>query len=139
MTNPALRARYMSTSVTTASPGQLLVMLYDRLVIDLTRAEEALLTGDRTAGSAQLLHAQDIIVELRSTLNVDVWEGGPGLAQLYDFLLRELIRANVRADAGVAASCRALVATRRQADLAARVETGARSDHPRPVYVDHSL
>src|SRR2546421_4413979 len=106
MTNPALRARYMSTSVTTASPGQLLVMLYDRLVIDLTRAEEALLAGDRTAGSAQLLHAQDIIVELRSTLNVDVWEGGPGLAQLYDFLLRELIRANVRADAGVAASAR---------------------------------
>jgi len=115
MTNPALRARYMSTSVTTASPGQLLVMLYDRLVIDLTRAEEALLAADRTVGSAQLLHAQDIIVELRSTLNVDAWEGGPGLAQLYDFLLRELIRANVCADAGVAASCRALVEPLRDA------------------------
>jgi flagellar secretion chaperone FliS len=115
MTNPALRARYMSTSVTTASPGQLLVMLYDRLVVDLTRAEEALQAGDRAAGSERLLHAQDIVAELRATLNVDAWEGGPGLAQLYDFLLKELIRANVRADATVAASSRALVEPLRDA------------------------
>ena len=115
MTNPALRARYMSTSVTTASPGQLLVMLYERLVLDLTRAEEALLAGDRTTGSEQLMHAQDIVAELRVTLNVDAWEGGPGLAQLYDFLLKELIRANVRADASVVASSRTMVEPLRDA------------------------
>ena len=34
---------------------------------------------------------------------------------------------------------RALVATRRQAEAAARVETGTRSTHQRPVYVDHAL
>lgn len=34
---------------------------------------------------------------------------------------------------------RALVATRRQAEAAARVETGGRAAPQRPVYVDHAL
>jgi flagellar protein FliS len=136
MTNPALRARYLAQSVATASPGQLLVMLYDRLVVDLSQAEEALRAGDRTLGSARLMHAQDIVVELRSTLDVAAWEGAAGLSQLYGFLLTKLIEANVRGDAEVAASCRGLVEplrdawrealqTTRAADAAAASTAGA--------------
>ncbi|MFC6410936.1 flagellar export chaperone FliS [Planobispora longispora] len=75
MTNPSMRARYIADTVNTASPGQLLVMLYDRLVLDLTRAEEALGRGDREAAAQQLMHAQDIIIELRSSLKTDGWDG----------------------------------------------------------------
>lgn len=37
MTSPALRNRYLNDSVSTASPGRLLVMLYDRLVLDVAQ------------------------------------------------------------------------------------------------------
>ena len=39
MTTAALRARYLGDSVQTASPQRLLVMAYDRLALDLVRAE----------------------------------------------------------------------------------------------------
>jgi flagellar protein FliS len=115
MTNPALRARYLAQSVATASPAQLLVMVYDRLVVDLTQAEDALRAGDRELASARLKHAQDIVAELRGTLDLSAWEGATGLSQLYGFLLTELIKANVRGDADMAASCRGLVEPLRDA------------------------
>jgi flagellar secretion chaperone FliS len=108
-TNPALRARYLADSIATASPARLLVMLYDRLVLDLERGEQALLARDRAAASQQLLHAQDIVLELRTSLQVDAWAGAPGLASLYTFLLTELVRANVAGDAARVAACRGLV------------------------------
>jgi flagellar secretion chaperone FliS len=114
MTNPA-RARYMAEAVATASPGQLLVMLYDRLVVDLQQAEEALHASARELASDRLMHAQDIIAELRSTLDITAWDGAADLANLYGFLLVELINANVRQDAERVATCRALVEPLRDA------------------------
>jgi flagellar protein FliS len=104
-----MRARYLGDTVTTASAPRLLVMLYDRLLLDMAQGESALRGGDRQAASASLLHAQDIVVELRGTLDVTAWDGAAGLAQLYGFLLTELIQANVRADADRVAGCRAVV------------------------------
>jgi flagellar protein FliS len=113
--NPAARDRYLADSVSTASPAKLLVMLYDRLVLDLNRAEQALEDGDRAAASTQLTHAQDIILELRTSLDTSAWPAAHGLAGLYGFLLIELIGANIRADAGRVAACRALVEPLRDA------------------------
>ena len=104
-----LRNRYVSDSVATASPARLVVMLYDRLVRDLILGEQALIGGDPAGASAQLLHAQEIVMELRAGLDVSAWSGAPGLAALYDFVLRELIAANVGKDAEKVASCRKLV------------------------------
>jgi flagellar protein FliS len=108
-TSPAMRERYLADSIATASPAKLLVMLYDRLVLDLRRAEEAMRAGERLAASPQLIHAQDIVLELRTSLNMDAWDGAGGLAQIYTFLLTELIGANVKGDADRVAACRALV------------------------------
>ncbi|HWG98650.1 MAG TPA: flagellar export chaperone FliS [Pilimelia sp.] len=124
------RERYLADSIATASPARLLVMLYDRLVLDLSRAEAALAAGDTAEGSTQLLHAQEIVIELRASLNLDAWEGAPGLAQLYGFLLTELVNANVRRDAARVAAARALVEPLRDAwreaaaSLAVPVATG---------------
>src|SRR5688500_12528633 len=109
MTSPALRARYLSDAVTTASPGRLLVLLYERLVIHLTRADGALRAGEGREASERLLHAQDIIMELRASLDMDVWDGAVGLAKLYGYLLSELIAANIQRDADRAAGCRQIV------------------------------
>jgi flagellar secretion chaperone FliS len=98
MSTASLRARYLGDSVATASPHQLLVMLYDRLALDLERGEEALVEDDRDRAREQLLHAQEIVMELRASLRVEVWDGGPRLAALYAWLLQELIQANLKGD-----------------------------------------
>ncbi|GAB7041811.1 MULTISPECIES: flagellar export chaperone FliS [Catenuloplanes] len=106
MTSPALRNRYLNDSIATASPGRLLVMLYDRLVLDVAQGEEALLAGDRITAADKLQHAQEIIIELRSTLDMSVWSGAAGLAALYAYWLAELIGANVGNDAARARAVR---------------------------------
>jgi len=115
MSTASLRARYMGASVATASPQQLLVMLYDRLALDLERGQAALMSGDRAAASEQLQHAQEIVIELRASLRVDVWEGGPRLASLYAWLLNELIQANVKGDVRRVGDCRRIVEPLRDA------------------------
>lgn len=115
MSHAALRARYLGNSITTASPQQLLVMLYDRLALDLQRAQEAVVAGDHTEASAQAQHAQDIVLELLASLRVDIWEGGPRLAALYDWLIRELSQATIKPDVNRLGSCRSVVEPLRDA------------------------
>lgn len=110
-----MRNRYVGESVGTASPARLVTMLYDRLVRDLTLAESALGVGDLAEANGQLVHAQEIIWELAAALDPTVWSGGPALAALYQFLITELLAANVHKDAARVASCRALVEPLRQA------------------------
>ena len=109
MTSDALRARYLDDFITTAPPAKLLLMLYDRLVLDLTRAEQALAAGNRAEASRQIVHAQEILLELRSSLDTSAWSGAEALASLYGFLLTELIAANVAGDAARLATCRGLI------------------------------
>lgn len=116
MSSPAaLRARYVADAVSTASPARLLVMLYDKLALDLSHAEDGFRAGDTARGRDRAAHAQEIVFELLSSLEVDAWEGGPKLASLYSFLVAELTRAIVEGDADVIAECRALVAPLREA------------------------
>ena len=115
MTAPHLRDRYLQDSIDTASPGKLLLMLYDRLVLDLMKGEEALRTGEREQAHEQLTHAQEIVLELRTSLDVDAWSGAPALADLYGWMLTELIAANIGKDADRVAACRTLVEPLRDA------------------------
>lgn len=103
------RSAYMNASVTTAGPAQLLVMLCERLVLDVDRALQSLHSGAIADTNRHLVHAQDIVVELRSSLRVDSWEGGPALASIYDYLHLSLVRANVTKDAALVADTLTLV------------------------------
>ncbi len=127
MTSPQLRNRYLADSVNTASPGKLLVMLYDRLVLDLVQGETAIRGNDRDEASERINHAQEIILELRTTLDLDAWAGAPGLASLYGWLLTELIQANIKLDADKVAACRGIVEPLRDAwrEAAALAAAGA--------------
>ena len=115
MSTASLRSRYLGDSVATASPQRILVMLYDRLVLDLERAEKALDTGDRTEAAAQIQHAQDIVFELRESLQVDAWEGGPRLAALYSWMITELVQAGVKRDRNRVSACRQIAEPLRDA------------------------
>jgi flagellar secretion chaperone FliS len=123
--SPAMRERYLANSIATASPAKLLTMLYDRLVLDLNRGEAALRSSDRESASQQLMHAQDIVLELRTSLKMDAWDGAAKLAQIYSYLLTELVGANIRADADRVATCRILVEPLRDAWRDAAMSTMA--------------
>jgi flagellar protein FliS len=123
MNNP--RNAYLNSMVTTASPARLLVLLYDRLVLDIQQAAELQEVEAFLEAGPHLLHAQEIVLELQSSLNLDVWDGAAQLANIYGFLHSELVRANVRRDVTVTRGCLDLVLPLaeawREASLAAAV------------------
>ncbi len=106
---PNVKSAYVDNSVATASPERLLVMLCDRLVLDVQRGLEAQRAGNLPESHNQLVHAQEIVTHLRSTLRVEAWDGGPGLASVYDWLHNQLIRANVSKDPAVTEGCLSIV------------------------------
>ncbi|MGH9012203.1 MAG: flagellar protein FliS [Acidimicrobiia bacterium] len=69
-----IRNRSVGDSVTTASPGRLVTMLYDRLVRDLVAAEAALGTADLEGANNNLIHAQEV-ASVRSLVEplADAW------------------------------------------------------------------
>jgi flagellar secretion chaperone FliS len=122
-TQSAARNHYATNAVRTASPARLLVMLYDRLVRDLVLAEQALRTADLSKASSELLHAQQIVMELKTSLDLTAWEGAAGLADLYTWLYGELVAANLGKDPARVAECRAIVEPLREAWSAAALQT----------------
>jgi flagellar protein FliS len=103
-------ARYVQDSIHTASPGRLLVMLYDRLALDLARAGDALSASDRSTAHDLLIHAQDIVTELASSLDHSAgWDGSQGLAALYTWLGSELVRVNIFGDLQRLRGCQSVV------------------------------
>ena len=117
------RTAYQGNAIATASPARLLVMLFERLVLDAERGQVALLSGAREEANQQLVHAQAIVTELQSTLNVDAMPAGQELLALYDYLQRLFVKANVSQDQIAAAEAvrlsRHLCDTWRQAAMLA--------------------
>ena len=129
------RAAYNEQAVLSASPGQLVTMLYDRLLLDLARAEQAQVVADWAGASEQLLHAQAIIAELSSSLKIDVWDGGEGLLALYTYTSTGLVTANVHHDVALTREVIGLLEPLRQAwhDAAASLQAGGAAGVPLPA------
>lgn len=109
------RAQYTSDAVLSATPVQLVTMLYDRLMLDLSRAEAAQVAGSWLAAGEQLVHAQAIVAELSSSLKIDVWDGGEGLLALYGYASTALVNANVHRDVALTREVVGLLEPLRQA------------------------
>ena len=103
------RAAYMDASVATADPVRLLVMLCDRLVLDVQRSLSAQNVRDFPEAHNQLVHAQSIVLELRSSLRPELFAGGDQLGAIYDHLYRQLVLANVHKDVDATEHCLDLV------------------------------
>jgi flagellar secretion chaperone FliS len=92
------RDRYLAERVTTATPGQLIKMLLDRLLVELDMAKSQLDVGQRPAASPHILRAQDIVTELRSSLNLDAGDIAGQLDELYSYAFAELVEAHLGGD-----------------------------------------
>lgn len=100
---------YVNQSIATASPERLLVMLVDRLTLDVRRAAAAQEADDHVTASTNLMHAQEIVLELKTSLRLDVWEGAQQLADIYTWLYSRLIKANTSRDVTVTQDCLKIV------------------------------
>lgn len=103
----AAREAYLEANVKTASPATLVVMLCDRMVLDVARARLAQQQSKHDEAHGHLVHAQSIVLELRASLKEDAFTGGKELAALYDWLHGHLVTANVRRSAELTAQCHA--------------------------------
>jgi flagellar protein FliS len=97
---------YVTDSIVTAGPAQLVLALYDGALGAIERARTILVIGVHDSHSGieavhtQLLKAQRIVTELRVTLDHE--RGGDiarNLDALYEFCLRTLVDANLAKDA----------------------------------------
>jgi flagellar protein FliS len=73
----------------------------------------------------RLVHAQAIVLELRAGLDPTKWSGGPDLLRLYNFLLDQLVQANVAKSMTQMVACRKLVEPLQQAWHQAAASLGA--------------
>ncbi|WP_166806521.1 flagellar export chaperone FliS [Cryobacterium serini] len=110
----AQRSRYNRDAVLSATPVRLLTMLYDRLLLDLNRAEAAQQRQDWQIASENLLHAQAIVSELSTSLIVEAWDGGEGLFSLYTYVSTAMVSANTSRDPARTRECIVLLEPLRQ-------------------------
>ncbi len=89
---------YREVGLQTASPPRLLLALYDGAVRFLGRAQTALERRDREAAHENLIRTQAILIELMATLDLEYGEIPQQLMDLYIYMHRTLVEANIHKD-----------------------------------------
>lgn len=92
---------YKKTQVSTASQGELVVMMFDGAIKFCNQAKEMISQSNIAMAHEKLLHAQEIVSELSASLNMDVGEIAHNLHQLYDYIMSLLVQANIKKDAEI--------------------------------------
>lgn len=102
----------LESAVMSASPHQLVVMLFDGALSALVRARLFLEQGQMPQKGEALSKAINIIDNgLKAGLNMDIGGELPGnLANLYDYMVRRLLHANLRNDADAISEVEQLLA-----------------------------
>ena len=95
ITNPY--ETYKQQSVMTMTSGQMLVLVYNELIKQLSLAQHAFDKNDIPEINRTLQKSQAIIRELKSTLNFD-YSISNNLNDLYDFFTSVIVSANIKKD-----------------------------------------
>lgn len=88
---------YQQNSVMTASPQELTLMLYNGCLKFMKLAKRAMADKKIEEKNTNIIKAQNIIQELRSTLKADI-EMSAGLEQMYEYMYNRLVEANMKND-----------------------------------------
>jgi len=87
--------RYQQTQLHTASPAQLLLMLYDGAIRFVRRGISGIEEGNIEKTNTNLCKAQAVIHELTAALNFD-YPIAKNLSQVYEYMIHQLINANMK-------------------------------------------
>ena len=88
---------YEQNSVTTASAGELTIMLYNGCLKFIKKAKQAIEKNNIEERNTNIQKAQNIIRELMVTLNME-YEVSKNMMALYDFINQSLLEANIKND-----------------------------------------
>ncbi|MGF7184689.1 flagellar protein FliS [Desulfitispora alkaliphila] len=89
--------QYQQSSVNTATPGELTLMLYNGALKFLKQAKIAVENKQIGEANEKIIRVQDIIAELMGSLNMEI-EISKNMYALYDFMNNRLIDANINKD-----------------------------------------
>jgi flagellar protein FliS len=87
---------YKKMAVQTATPGQILIMLYEAAIQNIRKAIVCMDNKDLSNKGKYIVKTHDIINELINSLNFEV--GGDiakDLERLYNFCVQQLIKGNI--------------------------------------------
>ena len=87
----------MQQSVSTMTPAQMLIALYDKAVTELKKSIIYIDEKDYSAVNKSISKVEDIVDMLDSNLKVK-YEISNNLAAIYDYLRRSLVQANIKKD-----------------------------------------
>ncbi|MBD3175612.1 MAG: flagellar export chaperone FliS [Armatimonadia bacterium] len=109
-------SKYRNATVETASPGKLVLMLYDGALRFLNQAVKHLEEESPKEAHFAIVRAEDIVCELMSSLDMD--QGGQiskNLLALYEFMYVHLVEANLHKDVGKVQEVMSLITDLRDA------------------------
>jgi flagellar protein FliS len=86
--------RILVEQVQLATPAERLLMIWERLVLNLGQARDAMGAGEHENANTALISAQQILVILSGTLDHS-WEGAASVDALYRWCWEKLVTANV--------------------------------------------
>jgi len=90
--------QYTNHTAQTATPGQLVVMLYDGFLRFSAQAKAAFERGDVGEAGNRLTRAQAIVTELRVTLDMTQGPIAQNLASIYDYVGERLTSGRLSQD-----------------------------------------
>lgn len=99
---------YQANSIITAKPEELTLMLYNGILRFISQAQKNINGKNIPAAHEDIVKAQDIIMELVASLD-HKYEIAGNLLQLYSYMHRQLIEANVKKDQQILAEVHKLV------------------------------
>ncbi|ALC86337.1 flagellar biosynthesis protein FliS [Bacillus sp. FJAT-22090] len=100
MSAQSVHQAYKNNSVSTASPGELTLMLYNGCLKFLGKAKVAIVVKNIQEKNLNLQKAQKIIQELMVTLNMNI-EISQSMMQMYEYMNHRLIEANIKNDVSI--------------------------------------
>ncbi|WP_027363336.1 flagellar export chaperone FliS [Desulfotruncus alcoholivorax] len=92
--------KYQQNSVTSAAPEELTHMLYNGGVKFIKQGIKYIEEKNMEAAHKALVRAQEIYVHLSETLNTEI-ELSANLKKLYDFIVEQITRANIKKDPAI--------------------------------------
>ena len=89
-------SKYLKARIESASPLGLIVIMYEAAIKFLKLARDDYMNNDIESACDHLIRSQNIIRELQKSLDMNVQELSPRLYSIYDYMIRQLIQANVK-------------------------------------------
>ena len=89
--------KYMSQVVTTMTPAQLLIALFDKAITELNKAILYIEDKNIPKAHSSIIRVADIVDALDSSLK-EKYEISDNLAALYQFFREQLLEANIKKD-----------------------------------------